>query len=76
MQVECYTLGAPRVGNSTFVADYNRHVPETWHIINDKDTVSLHVRTLVRSHIGPRFLYSAPDCVTERQLHCASVAAL
>lgn len=38
-QVECYTLGAPRVGNSTFVRDYDRHVAETWHIINDTDTV-------------------------------------
>ncbi len=28
--VQCITFGAPRVGNSVFVADYNRHVPNTW----------------------------------------------
>lgn len=29
--VQCITFGAPRVGNSVFVADYNLHVPDTWH---------------------------------------------
>ena len=29
--VQCITFGAPRVGNSVFVADYNRHVPDTWY---------------------------------------------
>ena len=28
--VHCITFGAPRVGNSVFVADYDRHVPNTW----------------------------------------------
>jgi len=41
LQVQCITFGAPRVGNSIFVADYNRHVPNTWHVINDQDTVSV-----------------------------------
>ena len=28
--LQCITFGAPRVGNSVFVADFNRHVPDTW----------------------------------------------
>ena len=28
--VHCITFGAPRVGNSVFVSDYDRHVPDTW----------------------------------------------
>ncbi len=28
--VHCVTFGAPRVGNSVFVSDYDRHVPDTW----------------------------------------------
>ena len=28
--LQCITFGAPRVGNSIFVADYNCHVPDTW----------------------------------------------
>lgn len=41
LQVEVYTFGCPRVGNSTFSTEYDKRVPETWHIINDKDTVRL-----------------------------------
>ena len=28
--VQCITFGAPRVGNSVFVSDYNRHVFNAW----------------------------------------------
>jgi predicted lipase len=38
-QVEVYTFGCPRVGNSSFAEAYNELVPETWHVINDRDTV-------------------------------------
>lgn len=44
-QVEVYTFGSPRVGNSTFAADYDKRVPETWHVINDRDTVLLSCHT-------------------------------
>ena len=38
-QVEVYTFGCPRVGNASFSAAYDKLVPETWHVINDRDTV-------------------------------------
>jgi predicted lipase len=37
--VEVYTFGCPRVGNASFSAAYDKLVPETWHVINDRDTV-------------------------------------
>jgi predicted lipase len=39
LQVEVYTFGCPRVGNASFSTAYDKLVPETWHIINDRDTV-------------------------------------
>ena len=39
-QMEVYTFGCPRVGNASFSAAYDKLVPETWHVINDRDTVS------------------------------------
>ena len=38
-QLEVYTFGCPRVGNASFSAGYDKLVPETWHVINDRDTV-------------------------------------
>lgn len=38
-QVECYTFGAPRVGNRQFAADVNRHVTEAFSVVNDTDAV-------------------------------------
>lgn len=35
-RLQCYTFGAPRVGNSAFAKSYNEVVPATWHIINDQ----------------------------------------
>ena len=35
-RLECYTLGAPRVGNSAFAKSYNEVIPATWHMINDQ----------------------------------------
>lgn len=35
--IDCYILGAPRVGNSQFVESYNKRVPNTYRIINGKD---------------------------------------
>lgn len=35
-KIDCYTFGAPRVGNYAFAYDYNALVPNTWHIINDQ----------------------------------------
>ena len=37
-----YTLGAPRVGNKAWAAEYDQAVPETWAIVNDEVGV-LHV---------------------------------
>ncbi|KAF8063676.1 TIC20-V [Scenedesmus sp. PABB004] len=38
-QVSVYTYGAPRAGNRAFAAEYGRACPDTWHVINDQDTV-------------------------------------
>ncbi|KAF6262015.1 hypothetical protein COO60DRAFT_1699568 [Scenedesmus sp. NREL 46B-D3] len=38
-QVSVYTFGAPRVGNHMFARQYEAAVPDTWHVINDQDTV-------------------------------------
>lgn len=38
-QLSCYTFGCPRVGNSAFADEYNKIVPNTWHVINDLDPV-------------------------------------
>lgn len=35
-RMECYTFGAPRVGNYAFAYDYNKMVPNTWNVINDQ----------------------------------------
>ncbi len=32
----CYTYGAPRTGNAAFAKEYERLVPETFHVINDR----------------------------------------
>ena len=43
-QIECYTFGAPRVGNYAFAHDYNQLLPNTWNVINDQvDTGSIDV---------------------------------
>ncbi|GAB4815836.1 hypothetical protein N2152v2_002882 [Parachlorella kessleri] len=34
-----YTLGAPRLGNKAWAAEYDQAVPETWAIVNDEDPV-------------------------------------
>ncbi len=38
-QVNAYTFGSPRVGNPDFVRFYNRHVPQTYRIVNGVDIV-------------------------------------
>ena len=32
----CYTFGAPRPGNKAFAHSYERLVPDTWNVINDR----------------------------------------
>lgn len=34
-----YTYGAPRAGNHAFARVYEKVVPDTWHVINDQDTI-------------------------------------
>lgn len=34
--LQVYTIGAPRPGNRAFSTLYNKKVPDTWHIINEK----------------------------------------
>jgi hypothetical protein len=37
--VHVYAFGAPRAGNRAFARAYARAAPDTWHVINDQDTV-------------------------------------
>lgn len=39
-QVECYTFGAPRVGNHAYCQYAGELVPEMWHITNNNDVVT------------------------------------
>ena len=32
----CYTYGAPRTGYASFADEYERLVPDTFHVINDR----------------------------------------
>ena len=38
--VVCYTYGCPRIGNHAYRHLGHKHVPETWHVINDQDVVA------------------------------------
>jgi hypothetical protein len=46
-----YTFGSPKLGDSTFCAEYNRAVPHTFHIVNESDTVT-DVGVLGGKHVG------------------------
>lgn len=37
--VEMYNFGGPRVGNPSFVRNYNRHVPNSYRVVMDGDIV-------------------------------------
>lgn len=41
LEVSCRTFGQPKVGNGHFVEAYNRRVPDTIRVVNDKDIVPL-----------------------------------
>lgn len=36
-RVECYSFGAPRVGNQEWVAHFNRSVQESWRFAKSED---------------------------------------
>jgi Lipase (class 3) len=62
-QLQVYTFGAPRVGNRAFAREYERTVPETWNIINDKVCPSafLHQQALGS---GPRSVCLCCVCLS------------
>lgn len=37
--VSCYTYGSPKVGNDSFVKNYNKRVPNTYRCVNGNDMV-------------------------------------
>ena len=37
--ISCYTYGSPKVGNDSFVKNYNRLIPNTYRCINGRDMV-------------------------------------
>ena len=37
---QVYTFGTPYVGDHEFARDYEACVPDTWHIINDRDVIT------------------------------------
>lgn len=39
LSLQVYTVGAPRPGNRAFAKQYEAKVPDTWHVINDRDPV-------------------------------------
>jgi hypothetical protein len=39
-RLKMYNFGSPRVGNGEFAADFNRHVPDAWRVVNADDAVA------------------------------------
>lgn len=39
VEVICYSIGAPRIGNHAFAREYNQVVPDTWSVINNQASV-------------------------------------
>eukprot|EP00890_Picochlorum_soloecismus_P000351 jgi/Picsp_1/1316/NSC_04797-R1_alpha beta-hydrolase len=57
VDLHCYVFGSPRVGNHTWASLYNQHVPNTWQIINDDDTITRAGKFFfLYKHVGHRAL--------------------
>jgi len=57
VDLHCYVFGSPRVGNHSWASLYNQHVPNTWQIINDDDTITRAGKFfLLYKHVGHRVL--------------------
>lgn len=57
-QLQVYTYGSPRVGNSTFVQMYNGLLPRTFRIVNLADSVPI---TPPESFRGDNFLHAGQE---------------
>lgn len=55
MTWQVFTFGCPYLGNHEFARDYAACVPDTWHIMNERDTVTRVGKFL--------FLFKRPGCV-------------
>lgn len=84
-RLECYTLGAPRVGNSAFAKSYNEVIPATWHMINDqvpRSSAYFVVNEKLRLSMGTRYKYfscSIPSigvCLLHRMSSCGKGASV
>jgi triacylglycerol lipase len=73
-EIECYSWGSPRVGNSAFVKSYNSRVPNTYRCVNSEDLVAKlppfffffkHVDKLV--FVGKKKWYRCLGCVNDHQ---------
>ena len=40
-KLQVYAFGSPRTGNHAFARDYERKVPHTWHVVNDRACLSV-----------------------------------
>lgn len=49
-----YNIGSPPVGNSTFAAFYDRHIPDSFRIVNDGDMITS--TSLAYCHIGTEII--------------------
>lgn len=69
-QMEVYTFGAPRVGNSAFVETYQEHVPRTHRVVTDngwgyRDPIAIApARILGYRDVGQRVLISPSGGLT------------
>ncbi|KAG2490690.1 hypothetical protein HYH03_010852 [Edaphochlamys debaryana] len=78
-QLRCYTFGAPRVGNAPYAALYDKHVNETWNVINGNDVVPLspkYVAWFSYKHPGHKVIVKRGDLIVRPTFMENSVARL
>ena len=72
VKVLCYSFGAPRIGNRAFAKDYNRVVPDTWSIINERVRLQLLCNlSLARSSLACSLDKSGEACTSRINLMVA-----
>jgi Lipase (class 3) len=74
-QVSVYTFGCPRIGNCALAREYEATVPDTWHVINDRDVVTQALKVLGwYKRAGQRVLvYARGDMIVRPTLVEASL---
>ena len=67
-KLQVYTFGSPRTGNHAFAHDYERRVPHTWHVVNERACPSNMKKTCACEHVTdqPTVANCCPSCSVQR----------